>query len=58
VAIQMQGAAGVPVQFVQMIPYVLTLVALAGFIGRSRPPRALGLPLPAREPRQPGRRLP
>jgi general nucleoside transport system permease protein len=55
VAIQMQGAAGAPVQFVQMIPYVLTLVALAGFIGRSRPPRALGLPLPAREP---GRRLP
>jgi general nucleoside transport system permease protein len=43
------------VQFVQMIPYVLTLVALAGFIGRSRPPRALGLPL---APRGLGRRLP
>ena len=48
VAIQMQGVAGVPVQFVQMIPYVLTLVALAGFIGQARPPRALGLPLAPR----------
>jgi simple sugar transport system permease protein len=43
-SIQMQGVSAVPVQFVQMIPYVLTLVVLAGFIGRSRPPRALGLP--------------
>lgn len=48
VAIQMQGVAGVPVQFVQMIPYVLTLVALAGFIGQARPPRALGAPLAPR----------
>jgi ABC-type uncharacterized transport system permease subunit len=52
VAIQVQGAAGVPVQFVQMIPYVLTLVVLAGFIGHARPPRSLGLPL---EPRGGGR---
>jgi general nucleoside transport system permease protein len=43
-SIQMQGVSKVPVQFVQMIPYVLTLVVLAGFIGRSRPPRALGVP--------------
>jgi simple sugar transport system permease protein len=43
-SIQMQGVSRVPVQFVQMIPYVLTLVVLAGFIGRSRPPRALGVP--------------
>jgi ABC-type uncharacterized transport system permease subunit len=48
VSIQMQGVAGVPVQFVQMIPYVLTLVALAGFIGQARPPRALGVPLAPR----------
>ncbi len=52
VAIQLQGSAGVPVQFVQAIPYVLTLVVLAGFIGRARPPRSLGLPL---EPRRGGR---
>jgi simple sugar transport system permease protein len=47
VQIRLQGA-GVPTQFVQMIPYVLTMVALAGFVGRSRPPAGLGVPL-ARE---------
>ncbi len=44
VAIQLQGVAHVPVQLIQTIPYVLTLVVLAGFIGTSRPPRALGRP--------------
>jgi simple sugar transport system permease protein len=44
VSIQMQGVAKIPVQFIQMIPYVLTIVVLAGFIGTSRAPRALGLP--------------
>jgi simple sugar transport system permease protein len=43
--IRLQGL-GVPTQFVQMIPYVLTMVALAGFVGRSRPPGSLGVPLP------------
>jgi simple sugar transport system permease protein len=42
--IRLQGLA-VPTQFVQMIPYVLTMVALAGFVGRSRPPGSLGVPL-------------
>jgi simple sugar transport system permease protein len=31
----------IPVQFIQMVPYVLTIVVLAGFIVTSRPPRAL-----------------
>jgi len=31
-----------PSQFVAMIPYVLTVVALAGVVGRSTPPAALG----------------
>lgn len=50
VSIQMQGVVklpsgdDIPVQFVQMVPYVLTIVVLAGFIGSSRPPRALGIP--------------
>jgi ABC-type uncharacterized transport system permease subunit len=48
VAIQMQGVAGAPVRFVQTIPYLLTLVVVAGFIGQARPPRALGLPLAPR----------
>jgi simple sugar transport system permease protein len=47
-AIRMQGVpiggAEIPNQFVQIIPYVLTIVVLAGFIGHSRAPRALGLP--------------
>jgi simple sugar transport system permease protein len=48
--IQMQGVVklpsgeDVPVQFIQMIPYVVTIVVLAGFIGHSRAPGALGVP--------------
>ena len=44
VAIQMQGVAKIPVQFIQIIPYVLTIVILAGLIGASRAPKALGVP--------------
>ena len=44
VSIQMQGVSQIPVQFIQIIPYVLTIVVLAGFIGQSRAPRALGMP--------------
>ncbi|MFP4484081.1 MAG: ABC transporter permease [Spirochaetaceae bacterium] len=34
----------VPAQFVQMLPYVLAVVVLAGFIGRARAPGAVGKP--------------
>lgn len=34
----------VPIQFIQMIPYVVTIVVLAGFIGQSRAPKAIGIP--------------
>lgn len=50
ISIQMQGVVklpsgeDIPVQFIQMIPYVLTIIVLAGFIGSSRPPQALGIP--------------
>jgi simple sugar transport system permease protein len=44
--IALQGAQLLPSQFVQMIPYVLTIVALAGLVGRSVPPAALGRPEP------------
>jgi general nucleoside transport system permease protein len=44
IAIRMQGVVDIPVQMIQIIPYVLTLVVLAGFIGRSIPPRAIGVP--------------
>ncbi len=33
-----------PVQAVNMLPYVLTVILLAGFIGKSIPPRASGIP--------------
>jgi general nucleoside transport system permease protein len=34
----------VPVQAIQALPYVLTVVLLAGFIGKAIPPRAAGVP--------------
>ena len=44
----MQGTAiagfTIPVQFINMLPYVLTVVLLAGFIGKSVPPKASGIP--------------
>ncbi|MGE5086761.1 MAG: ABC transporter permease [Bacillota bacterium] len=36
------GGIEIPVQFVQILPYIVTIIALAGFIGASRPPKALG----------------
>jgi len=41
--IQLQGA-GLPTQFIQMIPYAATIVVLAGFIGKSVAPAADGIP--------------
>ena len=43
VRLQMVGV-DFPVQFLQMVPYVVTLVVLAGFIGRASPPKAVGQP--------------
>jgi general nucleoside transport system permease protein len=36
---------GVPLQFLLMLPYILTIIVLAGFAGRSGAPAALGVPL-------------
>ncbi|HEX8493695.1 MAG TPA: ABC transporter permease [Pyrinomonadaceae bacterium] len=49
VAIQLQGVKmpsgeEIPNQFIQIIPYLLTIIVLAGFIGLSKAPRALGIP--------------
>ena len=38
------GVFVVPVQFMQALPYILTVVILAGFVGRAIPPRAGGEP--------------
>lgn len=44
IAIRMQGTVNIPNQFIQLIPYVLTMVVLAGLIRRALPPRSLGVP--------------
>ena len=42
---QLQFAGlNVPHQFIGMLPYLLTIVVLAGFGGRARPPAADGVP--------------
>lgn len=38
------GTQPIPVQFIQILPYLATIVVLAGFVGRSRAPKALGTP--------------
>jgi general nucleoside transport system permease protein len=36
------GGEPIPVQFIQILPYVVTVLVLAGFVGRSRAPKAAG----------------
>lgn len=36
------GISLLPEQFIRMIPYVVTIVAIAGFVGRVQPPEAAG----------------
>ncbi|MFO1105218.1 MAG: ABC transporter permease [Amaricoccus sp.] len=38
------GIGTVPVQFMQALPYILTVVILAGFVGKAIPPKAGGRP--------------
>jgi simple sugar transport system permease protein len=42
--VKLPSGEDIPVQFIQMIPYLLTIIVLAGFIGLSRAPKALGIP--------------
>ncbi len=43
IQIRLQGVdIGIPVQWIQMLPYLVTIIALAGFFGQSRAPKALG----------------
>jgi simple sugar transport system permease protein len=37
------GRDPIPVQFIQILPYLATIVVLAGFMGQSRAPKALGV---------------
>jgi simple sugar transport system permease protein len=39
-----QVSPGIPSNFITMVPYLVTLIAVVGFVGRSRPPAADGIP--------------
>jgi len=39
-----QVSPGIPVDFITMVPYLVTLVAVAGFAGKVKPPAASGQP--------------
>lgn len=36
------GQEPIPVQFIQILPYLITILVLAGFVGHSKAPKALG----------------
>ena len=42
--IMFEARIAIPSQFIQMLPYLLAVVVLAGMAGRARPPAADGLP--------------
>jgi ABC-type uncharacterized transport system permease subunit len=42
--VDIPGIGVIPVQFIQMLPYVLTVFLLAGFVGRAVAPKASGIP--------------
>ncbi len=42
--IRVQGVIPIPTQFVQMFPFILTMVVLAGFMGKTQVPAADGIP--------------
>ena len=49
VAVRLQGVTLpgiglVPVQLIEALPYILTVILLAGFIGKANPPKSIGLP--------------
>lgn len=39
-----QAGAGIPTDFINMIPYIVTLIAVGGFVGRSIAPAAVNKP--------------
>ena len=49
VAVRLQGVTlpiigEVPVQLIEAAPYLLTVILLAGFIGKAIPPKSIGVP--------------
>lgn len=43
IALQISGS-GIPSQLVQMLPYLITILVLFGFVGKTKPPAADGIP--------------
>jgi len=43
-AIRLQGVFAIPVQFINMVPYLLAIFVLVSAIGRAIPPSAIGTP--------------
>ena len=44
IQLKTSGIIAIPDALASLVPYVLTMILLAGFIGRSRPPASLGRP--------------
>jgi len=43
ITLQISGA-DIPTQLIQMLPYLITILVLIGFIGKTKPPAADGIP--------------
>lgn len=39
-----QVSPGIPSDFITMVPYIVTIIAVVGFVGKSIPPKALAVP--------------
>jgi simple sugar transport system permease protein len=39
-----QVSPGIPTDFITIVPYIVTLIAVVGFVGRVRAPAATGKP--------------
>ena len=42
--VELPGVGEIPVQFIEALPYILTVILLAGFIGKAIAPNAIGEP--------------
>ncbi|MHA2028033.1 MAG: ABC transporter permease subunit, partial [Candidatus Kariarchaeaceae archaeon] len=43
-SVKLAGDVNFPIEFFAMLPFIITVLVLAGFIGRARPPKNIGKP--------------